>query len=221
LPTDAELKTSIDELMRRLVSFYVRYAAEVVQQRQSITDGDLTVKPYRAMLSDKRLENAKELNATTETIGEFFDIYYGQKELHSREGLVPGDGLIISPTEEYNGCYGWLDYKHLQAPPFVTVAQTGTIGEAFVQLEACGVNDDCLVLLPKVEKDLPLACYFIAAATIRLERWRFSYGRKLTPSRICDFRMARNDALEQWVTAVWDNWKIVINTALKAYESPV
>ncbi|MEI7646211.1 MAG: N-6 DNA methylase, partial [Chloroflexales bacterium] len=220
LPTDLELKTSMDELMRRLVSFYVRYAAEVVQQRQRVKDGDLDVKPYRSMLSDRRLDNANDHSTNTDTIGDFFDIYYGQKELHSRENLAPGDVLIISPTEKYNGCYGWLEYKHVQAPPFVTVAQTGTIGEAFVQLEPCGVNDDCLVLLPKENKDLPLACYFMAAATIRLEKWRFSYGRKLTPSRICEFRMTRNIDLEKWVTTSWSNWKLVISGALRTYETP-
>jgi len=219
LPTDDELKLSIDELMRRLVSFYVRYAAEIIQQRRRINEGSLLVKPYRDMLTKKRLKNAEKLGDSSGAIGEFFDIYYGQKELHSREGLAPGDSLIISPTEEYNGCYGWLEYNHLQEPPFVTVAQTGTIGEAFVQLEACGVNDDCLVLLPKENKPLPLASYFIAAATIRLESWRFSYGRKLTPSRICDFRMRRNSDLENWAATMWDNWKTVVDNALKIYET--
>ncbi len=95
-------------------------------------------------------------------------------ELHSRDGIPPGDALVISPTEEYNGCYGWLTFANLIQAPFVTVAQTGTIGEAFVQMEPCGVNDDRLILFPKAEQALPIACLFIAAALIRLERWRFS-----------------------------------------------
>ena len=51
------------------------------------------------------------------TAGYFFDIYYGQKELHSREGIPPGESLIISPTEEFNGCYGWLSFEHLIQTP--------------------------------------------------------------------------------------------------------
>jgi predicted RNA methylase len=219
MPSDEELKISIDELLRRLVSFYVRYAAEIVNQRSKIVSGDLEPRQYRDMLSSARLENARELPSNASTIGEFFDIYYGQKELHSREGMVPGDTLIISPTEQYNGCYGWLDFSVLIKPPFVTVAQTGTIGEAFVQLEPCGVNDDCLILLPKQHLNLPLACYFIAAATIRLERWRFNYGRKLTPARISDFRMTRRPDLEKWVSANINNWNSIIEGALRTYSN--
>lgn len=101
--------------------------------------------------------------------------------------------------------------------PFVTVAQTGSIGEAFVQLEACGVNDDCLLLLPRTNQQLPNSCLFIAAAIIRLERWRFSYGRKLTPQRISSFRMSRMPELEQWVENKLQGWSEIIEAAVKGY----
>lgn len=218
LPLESELKVSIDQLLRRLASFYVRYASEVVRQKQRLEAGDMVARPYRDMLSDKRKANAGNLSNQPGTIGEYFDIYYGQKELHSRDGIAPGEALIVSPTEEYNGCYGWLDFSNLIQPPFVTVAQTGTIGEAFVQLEPCGVNDDCLILLPKAGKQLSLAHLFIAAAIIRLERWRFSYGRKLTPARISDFVMKDTLELVQWVEDNISNWNTVIQNALRTYE---
>jgi len=217
IPTDDELKASIDELLRRLVSFYVRYALQVANQRNKLRSGELQAKPYRDMLGVLRLTNAATLPKEPGTIGELFDIFYGQKELHSRDGISPGDALVVSPTEEYNGCYGWLSFNHLIEAPFVTVAQTGTIGEAFVQLEPCGVNDDCLVLLPKEGTTLPDACLFIAAALIRLERWRFSYGRKLTPSRICSFRMSRMPELEAWVSEQFKRWEKIIESAVEAY----
>lgn len=164
-----------------------------------------------------KLEVMEHLLPDSRTIGELFDIFYGQKELHCRDGIPTGDTLIISPTEEYNGCYGWLDFNAPIAAPFITVAQTGTIGEAFVQLEPCGVNDDCLILLPKEESYLPLSCFFIAAAVIRLEKWRFNYGRKLTPSRICEFKMSRMPMLENWVDEEIDKWKIIINQSINKY----
>ncbi|HEV2913011.1 MAG TPA: N-6 DNA methylase [Pyrinomonadaceae bacterium] len=219
IPTDDELKAMLDELLRRLASFYTRYASEVGIQRQRVNSGELIAKPYREMLTSQRIRNAEELPSEPGTIGEFFDIFYGQKELHSRDGIPPGETLIISPTEEYNGCYGWLFFENLIQPPFVTVAQTGTIGEAFVQLEPCGVNDDCLILLPK-DESLPLACYFIAAAIIRLERWRFSYGRKLTPSRICSFRMERMPNIEEWVENKFQKWSEIIESTINL-EAPV
>lgn len=218
VPSSDELKESIDQLLRRLVSFYVRYAAEVVRLRSRISDGSLVATEYRKICGPNRLKNAAALPKKAGTIGEHFDLFYGQKELHSRDGIPPGDSLIVSPTDQYNGCYGWLEFGELINPSFVTVAQTGSIGEAFVQLEPCGVNDDCLVLLPKVGKALPLSCLFIAAAVIRLERWRFSYGRKLTPARICSFQMKRMPALESWVDSEIKRWQAIVNSTLAGYK---
>lgn len=216
LPIKDELKISIDELLRRLASFYVRYASQVAHLHGKLASGELNATPYPALLGSAKLANARALPKEPGTIGELFDIFYGQKELHSREGIPLGDSLVVSPTEEYNGCYGWLSFEQLIQAPFVTVAQTGTIGEAFVQMEPCGVNDDCLILLPKDEQ-LPVACLFIAAALIRLERWRFSYGRKLTPSRICMFRMSRMPELEQWVDEQLERWKKITEAAVAGY----
>lgn len=215
-PTEDELQTSIDELLRRYVSFYTRYAPQIAKQRKLIESGEIDAQDYRTIVSEKRLKNAKSLSTEPETIGCYFDILYGQKELHSRDGIPPGDSLIISPTEQYNGTYGWLKFPTLLKAPFVTVAQTGSIGEAFVQSEPCGVNDDCLVLLPK-EKEFPLACLFIAAAIIRLEKWRFSYGRKLTPSRISDYKMKRMPSIEEWATSEIEKWYKITEAAINVY----
>jgi type I restriction enzyme M protein len=220
IPSDDDLKTNIDELLRRLASFYVRYAEEVSRLRAKVEAGELKPRPYREIVGASRLANAKSLPSAKGTIGEHFEILYGQKELHSREGLVPGDSLIVSPTEGYNGCYGWLTFDQLISGPFVTVAQTGTIGEAFVQMEPCGVNDDCLILLPR-NKALPITCFFIAAAIIRSEKWRFSYGRKLTPSRICSFPMTRMTELESWVHSALSKWQKIIESAVAAYAQVV
>ena len=118
------------------------------------------------------------------------------KELHSREGIGPGRTLIISPTENYNGTFGWLDFPDTLKPSFVTVAQTGSVGEAFVQLEPCAVNDDCLVLLPRDGHDASLVTLVLTAATLHAERWRFNYGRKLTPARSASFPLPASDALD-------------------------
>jgi len=217
VPTPDELKAGADDLLRRLASFYVRYAAEVARLRHKVATEELGASEYRAMLTKPRLKNASDLPAGGDTIGHFFDIYYGQKELHSRDGIPNGDSLIISPTEQYNGCYGWLTFGALIKPPFITVAQTGSIGEAFVQLEPCGVNDDCLVLLPKPGQNLPLSCFFIAAAIVRSERWRFTYGRKLTPPRICEFSMSRMPAIEDWVETELARWERIWESAISGY----
>jgi hypothetical protein len=190
-----------------------------VTQRRAIANGDMTVQPYREIVTGARLGNAEAIPAIAGTIGGVFDIFYGMKELHSREGIAPGRSLVISPTEEYNGCYGWLEYPTLIAPPFVTVAQTGSIGEAFVQLEPCAVNDDCLILLPKQGIEITMSALVLAAACLQSEKWRFTYGRKLTPSRIAAFPMPQSKAIDEWVTGKLDDIDGVISAGLFPYET--
>lgn len=214
---ESDLRQSVDDLMRRHASFYTRYAFEIAKQRALVETGELVPQDYRDLLTKKRLKNSAEIPAYHGTIGEYFDIFYGQKELHSRDGIPPGESLIISPTEQYNGTYGWLTFKTLIKPSFVTVAQTGSIGEAFVQTEPCGVNDDCLILLPKKGKTLSDAMLFIAAAVIRLEKWRFSYGRKLTPSRIAEYRFDVSGDLEAWAIERTGQWKAIAEQVLAPY----
>ena len=161
--------------------------------------------------------NAQKLPGGNGTIGGAFDIYYGMKELHSREGLAEGKTLIVSPTESYNGTDGWLDFETAMEPGFVTAAQTGSIGEAFVQLEPCAVNDDCLVLLPKAEARIGVAKLFVAAAIIHSEKWRFNYGRKLTPARIAKFPLPESGTHERWVEAKLSDLRRVISACLAPY----
>ncbi|WP_223274932.1 N-6 DNA methylase [Tateyamaria sp. syn59] len=221
VPEDDELRYAVDVQLRRLASFYTRYAAEIVAQREAIDAGDIVLQPYREMLTPIRISNAAKLPSNKGTIGGTFDIYYGLKELHSREGIAPGRTLIISPTENYNGTYGWLEFPVAANPSFVTVAQTGSIGEAFVQLEPCAVNDDCLVLLPKDDGIPDLVTLVLTAATLHAEKWRFNYGRKLTPSRIAHFRMPTSRGLENWVADRLDDMMDVVSASLTPYQKAV
>jgi hypothetical protein len=221
-PSLAEIQDAVDVHLRRLASFYIRYAKEVVAQRNQISAGAIAISDYRKQVSKAKLENSRLLaeNSPPNTLGEIFDIFYGMKELHSRDGIADGDTLVISPTEAYNGCYGWLEFPTVLKPPFVTVAQTGSIGEAFAQFEPCAVNDDCLVLLPK-KKDFSEAKLVIAAACLHAEKWRFSYGRKLTPARIAEFVLPNDKALEAWVSSQIAQTKRVVKTALAGYDPEV
>src|SRR3989339_140906 len=55
-------------------------------------------------------------------------------------------------------------------------------GETFVQLYPCCVDDNCLVLIPKEEYSLEYLFYI--ATVIRHHKWRFMYGRQITPERL-------------------------------------
>ena len=216
---DVEIIENVDVLLRRLASFYTRYAREVVEQRRAVAKGELSVSPYRSMITTSRINNAKAIPSEDGTVGGMFDIFYGMKELHSREGIAPGRSLIISPTEQYNGCYGWLEFPTLIKAPFVTVAQTGSIGESFVQLEPCAVNDDCLILLSKAGSSVKLVDLVLVAACLQSEKWRFTYGRKLTPSRIAEFRVPAAKPLKRLITKKLRDMRTVIAASLAPYQT--
>ena len=153
----------------------------------------------------------KEFPAGKDTIADLFDIAYGQKELHNKENLAPGPSLVVSSSGSNNGCYGFFDFDNLITSRFVTVPSTGSIGEAFVQMWPCGVTDDCLILTPKDGTEFE--DLFITAAVLRLERWRFNYGRKAIPGRIAHMKVDRDPELKRHIRASFDNGHTLMREA--------
>lgn len=115
-------------------------------------------------------------------LSELFKIFYGQHELDNKENLDQGDGLLISSQAGDNGCYGFFDVKPRFMPPFITVPRTGSIGFACVQLRECSVDDNVLVLEPL--NSYATEYLFYIASAIRSTRWRYNYGRVITPERL-------------------------------------
>lgn len=221
-PGEDELRGAVDVLLlRRLASFYTRYAPEVLMQRNAIASGDIAQVDYRTNVTKKRRSNAAEITGAEDEIGGRFDIYYGLGEIESRRGIPDGRTLIISPTEQYNGCYGWLDFHTVLEPPFITVARTGSIGEAFVHLEPCAPNSDCLVLLPRRNEWADVSELILAASTIRLEKWRFNYGRKITPKRIGTIKLPQSDDLRDRTSALYKRVAKVIAATLDIYRQDI
>jgi hypothetical protein len=185
--TGVEVDSGVREVIRGRTAFAALHAAELVTLNAE------------SPIDLRKARKATPLGTpSTGTIGEYFEIRYGQKALHSKEGLLPGQSLVISSSGMDNGCYGFFDFEGILAPPFVTVPSTGSIAIAHVQEWPCGVTDDCLLLSPK--EGTPHAMLYIAAAAIRNEKWRFSYGRKATPARIADFPLAHDGELVERVT---------------------
>jgi hypothetical protein len=190
---DEDLRREADLLIRSRAAFEVFNATELHTLQEDLSHGKFRVASY-ASLSGRK---PKHPNGEPNTLGWLFDIYYGQKSLHNKENLQAGHALVISSSGMNNGCYGFFDFDQLIQPPFVTVPSTGSIGEAFVQTWPCGVTDDCLLLIPRSgtdEEDL-----FLAAAVVRLERWRFDYGRKVTPERIAHMKVRRDAMVKTWI----------------------
>ena len=179
---EVEIDAGIQQVIRGRTAFTALHASELVE-----ANTDDAVDPRKAK------KPAKLEPKGNATVGSYFDIVYGQRALHSKEGLLPGNSLVVSSSGMDNGCYGFYDFDDLLKPPFVTVPSTGSIAIAHVQEWPCGVTDDCLLLLPK--DGVPHAMLYIAAAAIREERWRFSYGRKATPARVANFPLPHSEEL--------------------------
>jgi len=202
--TVAEMEGRTHDVIHARMAFTALHATEL-SRLASISSG---IRPP--------LNTAFNLTDRT-TIGSWFDIRYGQKALHSKEGLLPGSTLVISSSGLDNGCYGFFDFEPAMKPPFVSVPSTGSIGIAHVQEWPCGVTDDCLLLFPK--KDTPHAMLYIAAAVIRNEKWRFSYGRKATPVRISGFPLMPTpelvERINEYLEQVFDVEKRILGIAEK------
>jgi hypothetical protein len=111
-----------------------------------------------------------------------FTIKYGNKKLHNKEDLDEGNTLVISSKGGDNGFYGFFDALITIRKPVISVPSTGSVGEAFVQLHPCAIDDNCLVLYPQRTFDMDYLFYI--ANEVRRAKWRFMYGRQITPYRL-------------------------------------
>lgn len=189
---EAAIRREVELLLRSEAAFHARFANELSAFTAKLATGELQAQPYR-----EDMETAELFNEEAGTVGASFNIRYGQKSLHNKSHLAPGMSPVISSSGENNGCYGFFDFDALIEPPFATVPSTGSIGHAFVQHLPCGVSDDCLLLFPRI--GVPHEALYVAAAVVRLERWRFSYGRKATPDRIAGFKLPLSEPLLDWI----------------------
>jgi len=184
--SDSEVSEQSAILSRNGAAFVVSHAPELSAMARAISSGELETKAYASLKGRTRAAPVAAAGSGA-VISTYFDISYGQRQLHNKDGLSPGKSLVISASGMDNGCYGFFDFEDLIQPPFVTVPSTGSIGKAHVQKWPCGVTDDCLLLVPK--QGVTMEYLYIAAAVIRAERWRFNYGRKITPDRIASYPM--------------------------------
>jgi hypothetical protein len=111
-----------------------------------------------------------------------FDIRYGSHGYDNKSTLDEGSTLLVASQGVDNGAFGFFDIPCRFKSPIITVPRTGSIGYAFVQLHACNVTDDCLILIPL--QQVSVDYLFYVASVVRLSRWRYNYGRKITPARL-------------------------------------
>lgn len=97
------------------------------------------------------------------------------------EDYVEGKTPLVSATLSNNGIAAYVDAEPVFKAPAISVERV--TGTAFVQTtDFITVPDDVNVLMPKV--NLTLEQLYTVASIINNSRWRFSFGRKLTPKRL-------------------------------------
>lgn len=156
------------------------------------------------------------------TIGQLFKIEYGQKEYHNKEWLEGNEGknILISSKGDDNGVYGFFDIKNNYASSIITVPSTGTVGQAFIQEKNCSVDDNCLVLIPL--RKLSNEKLFQVAFQIRINKWKYRYGRQITPERLASQKVKLikskinyNDFSQKLLPKKNDKIKVEENTNIK------
>lgn len=116
-------------------------------------------------------------------IGDLFKVEYGQRIYHSKGFLDGRIGKIplISSGKNEHGIFGVFDIK----PAYrnvISVTNTGSVGWAFYHNYNCCIDDNCLVLIPKIEmSDQPM---IYISMLINEDKYRYMYGRQVTPARI-------------------------------------
>lgn len=138
------------------------------------------------------------------SINTYFNVEYGQHEYNSKANLKVGNVPLISSTSVNNGIYGFYDvpphYKNV-----ISLPRTGSIGESRIHNYSCCIDDNCLVLIPK--KKMSLKQLYYAATVLRNFKWRFKYGRQITPQRILDIQLS----LIGKINADWEKPKFKID----------
>lgn len=126
---------------------------------------------------------------------DLFIIGYGQKEYHSKSHLdeIKNGIPLISSKGSNRGIYGYFEiepkYKNV-----ISVPSTGTICKAYFQEDGCCIDDNCLVLIPK--KTLTKSEMIYISLLIRKERFKYMYGRQVTPNRLGKTKI---DKIPEWV----------------------
>jgi type I restriction-modification system DNA methylase subunit len=185
----ADLLREIDILIRSKTSVFIKYAPQLIGINALVDDDEIQAKTYQEYVRTKFKQTKQG------TIGFLFEVYYGLKELENTSNLVPGNVPIITSSGSDNGLYGFYYFEKLISPPFITVPRTGSIGEAHVQEWPCGVNNNCLILVPRSGITIDRETMFLVAGILRAERWRFNYGRVLTPSRAAEFPVPEDEGI--------------------------
>ena len=91
--------------------------------------------------------------------------------------MLPGQVPYVGASDRNNGVTAFIGQEPIHSGGTISVSYNGSVAEAFYQPVAFWATDDVNVLYPKGFALTPETALFICTV-IRLEKYRFSYGRK-------------------------------------------
>jgi hypothetical protein len=140
--------------------------------------GDMTKLSAESMAKAATIEPTPLLNPETWSSFELqalFDIRKGQRL--TKADMLPGTIPYVGASDSANGVTTHIGQKPIHEGGTISVSYNGSVAEAFYQPEPYWATDDVNVLYPKGFELTPATALFICTI-IRLEKYRFNYGRK-------------------------------------------
>ena len=110
-------------------------------------------------------------------LGRLFDIKKGKRL--TAEDQEAGSNLYIGAIDSNNGVANHIGQKPIHEGNTISLSYNGSVGEAFYQADPYWATDDVNALYSKYEGFNEFIGLFMVA-TIRQEKYRFSYGHKWT-----------------------------------------
>ncbi|MGK4333570.1 restriction endonuclease subunit S [Lonsdalea quercina] len=108
-------------------------------------------------------------------LGELFDIKKGKRL--TKANMIMGRTPYVGASDSNNGVTARIGQAPIHDGGTISVSYNGSVAEAFYQPEPYWATDDVNVLYPKGFNLTPAIALFICTI-IRMEKYRFSYGRK-------------------------------------------
>jgi hypothetical protein len=139
-------------------------------------------------------------------IQSLFDVKKGKRltKANMRSGITP----YIGASDSSNGVTAYIAQQPIHKGNTISVSYNGSVAEAFYQPLPFWATDDVNVLYPKFNMQAEHALFI--CAVIRLEKYRYNYGRKWHLERM------RESVIQLPITHLggpdWDYMKSFINT---------
>ncbi|MBF0556730.1 MAG: restriction endonuclease subunit S [Nitrospirae bacterium] len=131
-------------------------------------------------LSNKITPSLETKNWQWYQMQQLFDIKKGRRL--TKADMTQGNTPFVGSIDSNNGYREYIGQEPIHKGNTITVNYNGSVAEAFYQPKPFWASDDVNVLYPKFVLNQYIALFFVTL--IKLEKYRFNYGRKWHTERM-------------------------------------